>query len=274
MKYLFGLFFLVIMLPLHSQVYEGVVFDSETKESLPYINIGLVGKDIGTVSDVNGKFSVNVPQENLKDTLRFSMIGYQAYDILPNELDSKEKLSIYLKPKDYELDEIVVLPKEYVPTWFGNFAKGKGVSAGFDENKLGYELGVLMKLKKRQGFLEKMVVNVASCKYDSVFFRVNVYEMDGKEPGENILTKPIYVSYAKEDLKESIEIDLGAEDIFVKGDFVVTLELVKDLGTGGLNFCTGFFKNPLFYKETSQGNWQKSKMIAIGISAVVRVEED
>ena len=60
----------------------------------------------------------------------------------------------------------------------------------------------------------------------------------------------------------------------MKGSFVVTLELVRDLGEGGLYFCTGFFKNPLFYQETSQGGWEKSRMIGVGMSALVRVEED
>jgi len=278
MKRFTGLLFFLLFLFSYSsaQELEGVIIDAETSEVLSYVNIGLLGKDIGTVSDQDGAFSLKIPTIHLNDTLRFSMIGYKTYDVYPKDLlDADSNIQIKLQPKGYELNEVVVIPKDYEATRFGNKADGKNISAGFSENLLGYEVGVLMKLKKkRQGYLEKVMVNIANCEYDSVFFRLNIYEMDGKKPGENILDKPIYLSYTKEELLENIEIDLSKEVIFVKGNFLVTLELVKDLGEGGLNFCTGFFQSPIYYRETSQGRWQKSGFIAIGMSAIVLVEKD
>ena len=56
----------------------GQVLDAATKEPLPYVNIGLINKNIGTVSDDYGYFELGVnAQLNAQDTLLFSMIGFE-----------------------------------------------------------------------------------------------------------------------------------------------------------------------------------------------------
>ena len=57
----------------------GQVLDAATKEPLPYVNIGLINKNIGTVSDDYGYFELGVnAQLNAQDTLLFSMIGFES----------------------------------------------------------------------------------------------------------------------------------------------------------------------------------------------------
>ncbi len=52
---------------------------------------------------------------------------------------------------------------------------------------------------------------------------------------ENILREAIYITMPKELVKDEIQIDLQERNIIVDGDFLVTLEHVKDLGDGYLN---------------------------------------
>jgi iron complex outermembrane receptor protein len=52
----------------------GTITDAKTGEVLPGVNIVLVGTTIGTISDVNGKYSLNISQPN--GSLAFSFIGY------------------------------------------------------------------------------------------------------------------------------------------------------------------------------------------------------
>lgn len=58
----------------------GTVTDSETKETLVGVNIIVKGKVIGTITDLSGKFTLNVNQEP-PFTLVFSMVGYNSQEV-------------------------------------------------------------------------------------------------------------------------------------------------------------------------------------------------
>ncbi len=273
-----GLFFCLFFSSLAwAQDIEGVVYDQDNSETLSYVNIGIVGKSVGTVSDINGKFDLTIPKEFANDTLRFSFVGYEPQDFLVKDFVERFVLDgakVYLTPKSFELDEVVVVPKDWVDKILGNTTKAQNFTAGFKDNLLGYEIGVLMKNKKKPTFIEEVNVNIANCDYDSIFFRLNVYELKKrKQPGENVLKEPIYISLAKEDIQETIVIDLRDKDILVNGDFVVTFELVKDLGEGGLNFSTGLFNSPTYYRKTSQDVWKTVGAFGIGFSTKVKREK-
>src|SRR5699024_10910534 len=62
---------------------EGKVVDAGMGEPLPGVNIAVKGTTIGTTSDAEGQFQLNVPSGN--DTLRFSFIGYQTKEIFIND---------------------------------------------------------------------------------------------------------------------------------------------------------------------------------------------
>ncbi|WP_040280767.1 carboxypeptidase-like regulatory domain-containing protein [Psychroserpens damuponensis] len=62
---------------------------------------------IGTVSNSDGKFALQVPKENVKDTLVISSIGYKSYKIPVDEFDSS--FEIYLEEDVASLDEIVLI---------------------------------------------------------------------------------------------------------------------------------------------------------------------
>jgi len=55
------------------------VVDASTQDPLPFVNIGLVDKNIGTVTDEEGYFQLEVdPLKYGKSNLRFSMIGLKS----------------------------------------------------------------------------------------------------------------------------------------------------------------------------------------------------
>ena len=49
---------LLLGLNLSAQIVEGRIMDKDTGESIPYVNIGLIGKGIGTVRDELGMAKV------------------------------------------------------------------------------------------------------------------------------------------------------------------------------------------------------------------------
>ncbi len=74
------LFFVLLFLTpifLNAQSVKGRVVDKKNNQPLAFVNIGVINKDIGTVSDENGNFSIDLSKSSETDTIRFSMIGYK-----------------------------------------------------------------------------------------------------------------------------------------------------------------------------------------------------
>lgn len=87
----------------------GVVTDSITGEGLPYISLIFKGTAIGTVTDLDGFFSLSAP-----DTLKIMEVSSIGYDSKKIEVAKGKttNLKIQLAPNDIILDEVVVKPKK------------------------------------------------------------------------------------------------------------------------------------------------------------------
>lgn len=242
----------------------GVIINEKSKLPIEYVNIGIARKNIGTVSDLNGKYSLSLDSQFDNDTLLFSSIGYLPFSIKIADLKKGGNRNVFLKEKVYEIKEVTVTPRIFTPRTLGITTHFKKFCAGFKENLLGYELGILMNVKK-SAVIKTVKINIAACSYDSIFYRLNIYKVIGKMNFENILTNPVYINLSKDKVKEEIQIDLQDQHIVVDGDFLVTLEHVKDLGSGYLYFCASLMDRT-FYRETSQGEW---KTVPVGISISV-----
>lgn len=255
-----------------AQTFSGKVVDTNNNP-LTYVNIGITGKNIGTVSGEKGAFNLTIPDSLQNGKIRFSMVGLTSLEFSITEFKKKCAGNgiFMMQEENFALKEIVVVPKTYITKIVGNKNTSKFIYAGFESNLLGHEMGVLMKIKKRPAKIETVSLNLNQCAYDTVFYRLNIYEMDGKEPVRNIMTAPYYLNYTKEQLGEVLTIDLSSLQLWVEDDFLVSLEIVKDLGEGGIMFSAGFFNNPTFYRTTSQGTWS-SVPVGVGISAQISQE--
>lgn len=263
---LLGLFFSAIG---QAQVWTGRVLDAETREPLSYVNVGVVNQGIGTVSDENGNFRLDLSQAKDRDRIRISFIGYEDLEMAKSECMKLPRTDdYYLNKRSYDLSAVVVRPQKVIQRVLGNKTRSRSMHVGFDENLLGHELGVIMKTRGKGTWLDSIKINVSQCGYDSIFFRVNVYEFNGDFPDKNILKTPVYLSLAKRDVSGTITVDLTDIFIYTENDFLVSLELVKDLGSGNLYFSTGFLLAPIYYRYTSQDRWKKFPFGA-GISAYV-----
>lgn len=82
---------------------KGVVLD-EFNEPLTGVNIRVKGVDQGTITDLEGNFTITVPYANA--SLVFSYIGYQPQDI---KLDGKTDLKVKMVEDSKALEEVVVV---------------------------------------------------------------------------------------------------------------------------------------------------------------------
>lgn len=245
----------------------GIVINEKSKLPIEYVNIGIAGKNIGTVSNVNGKYNLLIDSQFDNDTLLFSCIGYLPFSIKIADLKKVDHKNVFLEEKVYEINEIIIRPKIFKQKILGVTTNSKRIQAGFKDNLLGYECGILMKVKK-SAVIKSVNISVCECSYDTIFFRLNIYKVHGKINFENILSNPIYINLPKDKVKDKIVIDIQSQHIGVDGDFLVTLENVKDLGKGKLFFCAGLM-DKTYYRKTSQGEWLT---LPIGISLSIDAE--
>jgi hypothetical protein len=89
-----------------SQVY-GHIYDSKTKEPIPGATIMIKGTSIGTTSDMNGAYSLSVPQNG--GLLSISFIGYK-----------QEETPITNQQMDFQLEEEVLALQEVVVVGYGS----------------------------------------------------------------------------------------------------------------------------------------------------------
>jgi hypothetical protein len=244
--------------------------NADSKQAIAYANIGIVGANVGTVSDLNGSFNLWVDSTYNDETMLFTVIGYQALAIKIAELRKSSNITLLFKEKSYELSEVLVRPDRFKQQTLGVTTKSKMIAAGFKDNVLGYECGILMKVKKT-ALIKSIHINISNCSYDTIFYRLNIYKVQGKMDFENILREAIYIKMPKELVKDEIHIDLQAKNIVVDGNFLVTLEHVKDLGPGYLHFSAGL-ADKTYFRKTSQGNWDTAS-VGISISVIADVEK-
>lgn len=270
MNRLLVIFFLVGCNTVFGQNITGKIYNSVNKQPVEYVNIGIVGKNVGTVTDAKGQFSFYVDPKYDKDTILFSVVGYKPLITTVYKLRKQIENNILLDEAIYKLSEVIIKPKIFKQRTLGVTTKYKKLAAGFKDNLLGYECGILMRVKKT-AFIKKVKINISYCSYDTIFYRLNIYKVQGKMNFKNILQEPIYIKMPKKSLKDEIQIDLQSRNIVVDGDFLITLEHIKDLGPGYLHFCAGI-TDKTYYRKTSQGKWE-TVPIGISVSAIADVEK-
>lgn len=82
----------------------GVVIDKTTGESLPSVAVMVKGTSVGTLTDADGKFSIQAPDRNA--TLVFTFVSYQKKEIVVGD---KTFIKVALEENVQMLDEAVVI---------------------------------------------------------------------------------------------------------------------------------------------------------------------
>jgi len=86
-----------------TQQITGVVFD-ENNSTIPGVSIVEKGTANGTITDINGKFTIRV--QKTSQFLIFSFVGFETQEI---NLDEQTSLSVKMKPAVIGLDEVVAI---------------------------------------------------------------------------------------------------------------------------------------------------------------------
>lgn len=94
-----------VQMDIIQETVRGTVVDAQTGEVLPGVNVVIEGTSIGTTTNAEGQFELDVP--DLQETLIFTYIGYERQEV---NIEGRERLEIQLQSELYDLgDELVVV---------------------------------------------------------------------------------------------------------------------------------------------------------------------
>jgi TonB-linked SusC/RagA family outer membrane protein len=82
----------------------GTVTDAITGEVLPGVNIVVKGTTIGTITDVNGKYNIEVPEGST--SLTFSFLGMESQEII---IGTSTRIDVSMVAAEYNLKEVIVI---------------------------------------------------------------------------------------------------------------------------------------------------------------------
>lgn len=272
MRFLFSFFTVALLMQgyvAQAQQLQGRVVDSKTAKGLPYVNIGVLHRGIGTVADIDGNYTLNLTGILATDTVKYSCIGYAEQIITVDKLQLA-KGAITLSPKAVSIGEVIIKPKKIKKLEVGIKTDNNNITGGFMSNDLGSELATVFTYTKgKPAQLKKVYFSLVESTYDTLLFRLNVYDFKKGVFGDNLLLKPVYIRTTKNN--GIIEVDLSSLDILFNGSIAVSIEWMKDLGPGNLFFSCRFFKGQSFARKTSHADWEKIP-VGMGIWGDVEYE--
>jgi carboxypeptidase-like protein len=253
---LFSLLILMLFTGItNAQQVSGTIRDQQSKEPIAYVNIGVVNKNTGTVSDVDGHFTIALTQALDSETIKISMVGYTPQTMKVSDFVSKMggNPEILLERNVSGLKEVVVKRKKLQTGTLGNIPAKKTESAGFEKNILGNEMGVVIKLKRKPAYIKAFHAMVDFNRYRELKFRLNFYDVKDGLPNNSILSENIIVT--SEIKRGQLDVDLTDYNLWAEGDFFVSIELIEEMGEGGLHFLADYKGTPVITRAASQGKW-------------------
>jgi len=259
MKRNFHLFFLVQIFA--SQVFSqniemgGIIMDSKTQAPIEFVNIGIQNKNKGTISNLDGKFHLEIPKKFSKDSLTISHVNYETLKIPIRSIKDK---TLYLEPRTNELPEVLISNKKKRHTKVGvksynTLLWARTMSKDMDIIEMAQRINIPNKSVKvnyaniylRRGF-----------EADSSYIRINFYKNVDDSPGEKIIFQNII---QKKRIEPGwIQLDLTKYDIYLDEDFFVSLEFIPDFKKNTEIYAGAILtKGKGYSRINSQGVWGK-----------------
>jgi hypothetical protein len=266
---LFVALFILSTLFVNAQAFDGTVQDAKTKMPLQYVNVGIIGKSVGTVTDGAGRYKLDL-SGHLDDSLRLSMIGYKAltYRIADFIKNSDSHKTLLLQPSITDLKEVKVNNRKWKESILGNTSQSDQSNAGFSNNTLGHEIGSIIKIKRSPTYLKRFNVHISGAPAYPVKLRLNFYTLKNGMPDQLLQNQNIYVDVLAG--QKDIHVNLEPYNIYVDNNFFASLEWIENSKGHGLMFSANLslFGGSIISRETSQGSWEKVGIAGIGFNVL------
>lgn len=238
---------------------KGTVKSAEQQKAIPYVNIGIKKKNLGTAAKPDGTFTFNLKEENRFDTLTFSAIGYEELSLPISTILAGSMTTFELTEKTTALREVVVNSKAPRIKKFGTTSRNPFLygSAETVHSEDVSELGKYINLNNKASEILSATVYLRSIKRDSASFRINLYKNVAGMPGERLIEKSIIKRLPL--TQGWVTIPLEQYGLVVEEDFFMGIEYLPEYS----NHETYIFiygaalGGSVYSRKASLGDWEK-----------------
>jgi hypothetical protein len=270
----FPLLFTLFLVPFWGAAqtrYAGILLDAQSGDPVPYAGIGVPGTSAGTVSGPDGRFEIVVPADVAADSVRCHALGYRTAMLPVSAL-----ATVRLQPQPHALPEVVVRPGKTDTVTLGSDRQKTNMNVNFAINKeqnqnLGSEVGRVFKLKKPSE-LQNMRFYLRYNNFDTVRFRINVYDFNKGKPGQNLTPENIVVEVTGRKM-DWITVDLTPYNlVFDEGKIAVSVEWIYSGAKGtvlALPIAMPVTGGRHLYKFGSQNRWKTFNNMAASMELTV-----
>ncbi len=206
------LLFLLFSFSMTAQI-NGIVKDSLSGNPIPYVNIWVENENIGTNSESDGTFSLDLKTEK---NLVFSALGFETKIVKSTAIET-----VFLLPKMYELEEVVVsIPRNTQEILVGNSKKRFYLP---EPQVVPWILAKKISLVAKNSDLNhlKKLIFYTNSEVENGKFRLRIFSVDEKGyPKNDLVTDEIIIGVKKGKKKTiydvaNLHIDVPTEGIFV-----------------------------------------------------------
>ncbi|MBB6461766.1 carboxypeptidase-like regulatory domain-containing protein [Flammeovirga kamogawensis] len=228
---LISICFIVSNLSFSQQKIKGKIINAENGKVIPYVNVGIKGSSIGTVSNLDGEFLIVIPKSHQIDstTCIISCIGYTKQSILTDTLQ-KENIIVKLAPSTTLLNDIVINYRQkknkkedktrqkklgkihtFLPILHSIFYTS---SDSVIEDRLGRERGTIITIKEDCN-VKALSFHISGNEFKTIRFRFNLYTISKGKPSDVINQQDILFE-VKDGFKEWYTIDVSKYNIVLQ----------------------------------------------------------
>ncbi len=244
---------------------KGSVKDSNNLP-ISYCSIGIKNSEVGAITDENGNFSIEIPENLSKSQLIFDALGY---DEISKSIEEVQQNSIIiLNEKSISLSEVTLKTEKMKEKIIGQKTRPMlTFSKMFNQNVPTIEQGNIFEIYPNTKLNAFNFHIIPSSKYEEITLKVNIYVVKNGLPTESLLDENIIYKTSTTGWQK---IDLTPYKFRFKNvdKIAVTLQLVdyKKLAQEDFVFGVSAKKSlakDLLFRYQSQGNWEASAGVFI-----------
>lgn len=278
MKKIFLFFSILIYGISHSQIISGKIFSDENNQPISYARIGVINENIGSVTDENGNYKIDLSNIDKSKEITVQLGGYVSFVQKIQAFINLKDHNIILKEKVNEIAEVKINPKTFENKNWGVNSKSKKMGFWYtskgnpDDNWLS-ELAILFHNKNRVK-IEKIHINIAQFEAEKpVVLNFNIYSNEGKRPGKSILSENLTIELTKENIKDgTFTYDLNDKSVWIdKEDFYISMQIMDGF-KGKLGFSAALLST--VYLRSYYEKWEKIPVGSPAINIDVKIEKE
>lgn len=243
----------------------GLSLTDESGTPIAYTTVFLPALQRGLITNDRGTFALTFTEATDTTSILFSAVGYETLrtDYQQATQRAAADKPIILTKKVYTLSQIEV-SEQRLELKQKRLGLPGVLNATFQQSTrstpMVFEAGPIIRPEKRCR-LDAVELKVKQMDADTVLMDVNVYALNGRKVGEQLLRERLFVSVAREEVGRKVTVDLTSQNLWIDGDFLLTFRLLDVVGDEGVFAFKAKTGSRHGFVRRDNGEWERFYLI-------------